>query len=622
MTNKVTSSRRSRAGHNADRRLDSSESTPATAPRDAQKMAPNDDAGCESQGAGYRTELLAAEDIVDPQTWAGGLEDKRAIAPRLRVGRDRWLNLLWLIPIGFVFLVAAVAVGKGLYNMAAVQTFIQRHPGTQVPSGISPGLPAWVGWTHFFNLFMMTFIIRSGIQILCDHPRLYFRRNSTPGKDEWLRVAKPVPDDPLWTAKDDSVGLPGQLGLPGIRHSIGLARWWHLGMDVLWLFNGAVFYVLLFVTGQWRRIVPTSWDVFPNAASVAIQYLSLSWPHDNTWVAYNALQLLAYFTTVFIAAPMAVITGLGMSPALSMRFTVISKRLSIQTARSLHFLVLLYFVLFIVVHVTFVFTTEALRNLNHMFAARDDGGWIGFAMFTVAMTVVAVGWVAATPITYRHPRVVQRVGYALVGPLQRLFERTNPKPGAFTDKDISPYLWHNGTYPETVEYKELEKNDFVDWRLRVYGLVEHPAELSLADLHDLPYHEQITQHFCIQGWSAVGKWGGVSMQTIMDIVKPLPEAKWVVFYSLGAGADGGAYYVAHPIGQMSHHLTMLAYDMNGEPLTYGHGAPLRLRNELQHGFRHVKWLKGIEFVAHYSELGSGYGGYNEDHEYFGRHQTI
>ncbi|WP_369827754.1 molybdopterin-dependent oxidoreductase [Mycobacterium sp. 852002-10029_SCH5224772] len=622
MFDKVTSSRRSQGAHDADGRLESSGSAAATTQRNGHRLAPYDDVDEQGPGVGYRTELLPAGDIVDPYTWAGGLEDKRAIAPRLRIGRDRWLNLLWLIPIGFVLLLAAVAVGKGLYNMPAVQTFIQRHPGTRASSGVGPGIPAWVGWTHFFNLFMMTFIIRSGIQILCDHPRLYFRRNSTPGKDEWLRVAKPVPDDPLWTAKDDSVALPGQLGLPGIRHSIGLARWWHLGIDVLWLFNGAVFYVLLFATGQWRHIVPTSWDVFPDAASVAIQYLSLSWPHDNTWVAYNALQLLAYFTTVFIAAPLAVITGLGMSPALSMRFTVISKRLSIQAARSLHFLVLAYFVSFIVVHVTFVFTTDALRNLNHMFAARDDDGWIGFAVFTVAMTVVAVGWVAATPLTYRHPRVVQRVGYALVGPLQRLFERSNPKPGAFTDKDISPYLWHNGTYPETVEYKELERNDFVDWRLRIYGLVEHPAELALADLHHLPYHEQITQHFCIQGWSGVAKWGGVSMQTIMDIVKPLPEAKWVVFYSLGAGADGGVYYVAHPIDQMSHHLTMLAYDMNGEPLSYGHGAPLRLRNELQHGFRHVKWLKGIEFIAHYSELGGGYGGYNEDHEYFGRHQTI
>src|SRR5581483_3092731 len=195
---------------------------------------------------GYRTELRLAEDIVNPETWAGGLEDKRAIAPRLRVSREKWFNLLWLIPIGFALLVAAVAVGKGLHNISAVQAFIQRYPGTHAPSGVSPGIPAWVGWTHFFNLFLMMFIIRSGIQILCDHPRLYFSRNATPGKDEWLRVAKPVPDDPLWTAKDDSVGLPGQLGLPGIRHSIGLARWWHLGVDVLWLLNGAVFYVALF----------------------------------------------------------------------------------------------------------------------------------------------------------------------------------------------------------------------------------------------------------------------------------------------------------------------------------------------------------------------------------------
>lgn len=82
----------------------------------------------------------------------------------------------------------------------------------------------------------------------------------------------------------------------------------------------------------------------------------------------------------------------------------------------------------------------------------------------------------------------------------------------------------------------------------------------------------------------------------------------MVFYSLDPGADGGIYYVAHPIEQMGHHLSMLAYDMNAEPVSYGHGAPLRLRNELQHGFRHVKWLKGIESVAHYSELSSRYGG--------------
>lgn len=570
----------------------------------------------------FRSELKSAEHEVNPETWAGGLEDKRAITPRLRIGRDKWLNVLWLIPIGFVGLIAAVAIGKGLYNNEAVQHFIARYPGSDTANPGPAGMPWWANWTHFFNLFLMTFIIRSGLQILADHPRLYVSRNATPGKDEWLRIAKPVPEDPLWTAKDDSVALPSQFGLPGIRHSIGLARWWHLGIDMLWLLNGAIFYVLLFTTGYWRHVVPTSWDVFPNAASVAIQYLSLNWPDDNGWVAYNGMQLLAYFTTIFIAAPVAVITGLGMSPALSMRLTVISKRLNIQLARSLHFLVLVYFVFFIIVHVTLVFATKALNNLNHMFAANDGDGWMGFWVFAGAMVITIVAWVWATPFTMKNPNVVRRVAYALIGPLQLLLEQVNPKPGKFTEKDISPHFWHNGTYPVTVEYKELEQNDFVDWRLHVYGLVENPTDFTLAELKALPFHEQITQHFCIQGWSGVAKWGGVRMATILDIVKPLPEAKWVAFYSLGNGSDGGTYYDVHDIKQMNNHLTMLAYKMNDAPLTYGHGAPLRLRNELQHGFMHVKWLKGIEFLAHYNEIGGGHGGYNEDQEFFGPRHTI
>ncbi len=136
--------------------------------------------------------------------------------------------------------------------------------------------------------------------------------------------------------------------------------------------------------------------------------------------------------------------------------------------------------------------------------------------------------------------------------------------------------------------------------MRIDGLVDNPVDLDLAQLRALPHHEQITQHFCIQGWSGIAKWGGVSMQTVVDLVEPHAEAKWVIFYSLGEGADKGVYYDAHPIEHMTHHLTMLAYDMNDEPLPFGHGAPLRLRNEIELGFKQVKWIKGIEFVAEYS----------------------
>jgi len=568
--------------------------------------------------------LTIGEEVIDPVTWAGSMPQEYGIPPHVRLGRSRWFNLLWLVPIGFVVLICAVAVAQGLRNTASVQDFIARHPGTVISKQAedNAGFPWWIGAQHFLNVFLMIFIIRSGAQILTDHPRLYWTRHCTPGR-EWFRIQKAVPVDPLWTAKQDSVTLPAQIGLPGLRHSIGLARWWHLGVDVIWLANGALFYILLLTTGQWRRVVPTTWQVFPNTVSVLIQYLSLDWPTDNGWVAYNSMQLIAYFITIFVAAPLALITGLGMSPALSTRFRRLSKVFSIQVARSVHFLVLCWFLLFIVVHVALVFTTGLLRNLNHIYAGRDDSSWVGFIVFAATMVVIIVAWVAATPLTLRKPRLVQRVGYALIGPAQRLFEHVDARPGEYDESDISPYFWHNGRWPDTsAEYATLRADDFVNYRLQVVGKVQNPVQLSLDDLRALAHHEQITQHFCIQGWSGVAKWGGISMQTITDLVKPDPDAKWVVFYSFGEGADGGTYYDAHPIEQMSSPLTMLAYDMNGSPLPYGHGAPLRLRNEIQIGFKQVKWIKAIEFVADFTDIAAGQGGYNQDHEFFGYRQSL
>ncbi len=588
----------------------------------------DDEARLEAQrattpGDGYRSRLLPGGDVVDVETWAGSLPEAYGVAPRIRVGRSRWFNLLWLLPIGLLVLLVAVAVARGIRGTSSVEHFISRYPGTVETGNVNQasGFPVWLAAQHFLNLFFMMFIIRSGWQILADHPRLYWTRHSTPGRD-WFRFQKPVPEDQLWTAKKDSVSLPPQVGLPGLRHSIGLARWWHLGMDVVWLLNGIVFYVLCFATPHWHRLIPTTWSVFPNALSVLIQYLSLNWPNESGWVAYNALQQLAYCVTVFIAAPLALITGLGMSPALSTRIRFVSRRLSIQVARSLHFLIMVWFVIFIVLHTALVITTGALRNFNHIYLGRNDQGWAGFWVFAASMIIVIFAWVAATPFTLRCPRAVQRMGQALVGPIQHLFEHVDATPGEYSEKDISPYFWHNGHFPDTEDYRRMQEGGFSDWRLRIHGLVENPVELSLDELRQLPYHEQITQHFCIQGWSGVAKWGGVSMATILDVVRPKPEARWVVFYSLAEGPNEGLYYDAHAIEQMRYHLTMLAYDMNGEPLTFGHGAPLRLRNEVQLGFKQVKWLAGIEFVASYADIGGGFGGYNEDHEFFGYRQSI
>src|SRR5207249_1736944 len=110
----------------------------------------------------------------------------RGVAPRVRIGRSKWFNLLWLLPIGFVLLIAVVAIAKGLRNDPSVQRFIARNPGAPAHMEQATGMPVWLRWQHFFNLFLMIFIIRPGVQILTDHPRLYWTRHSTPGK-EWFR---------------------------------------------------------------------------------------------------------------------------------------------------------------------------------------------------------------------------------------------------------------------------------------------------------------------------------------------------------------------------------------------------------------------------------------------------
>jgi DMSO/TMAO reductase YedYZ molybdopterin-dependent catalytic subunit len=73
---------------------------------------------------------------------------------------------------------------------------------------------------------------------------------------------------------------------------------------------------------------------------------------------------------------------------------------------------------------------------------------------------------------------------------------------------------------------------------------------------------------------------------------------------------------------MRHELTILAYEMNGAPVSVLHGAPLRLRCENELGFKMVKWIAAIEFVHDFADLGAGRGGYNEDHEFYGYRMPI
>lgn len=284
--------------------------------------------------------------------------------------RSRWLSLRWALPVAIALAVVVVLVAKALRGTPAVQDFITHYPGdSKLPAGTPIGFPAWLQWQHFLNSFFILFVIRTGWQIrTVTRPRVFWTRTN----EGFLRTANP----------------PVRITLP---------TWFHLSLTVLWVLDGLVFYVLLFASGQWQRVVPTGWDVFPNAVSAGIQYASLQWPTANGWVNYNGLQLLSYFATIFIAAPLAIVTGLRMAPGFAARLRPLDRVFSPRAARGIHFGVMVYFVAFIVVHVTLVLATGAVRNLNHMYAGRDDQNWIGFALFAGSIVVMIVGWVAARP---------------------------------------------------------------------------------------------------------------------------------------------------------------------------------------------------------------------------------
>jgi thiosulfate reductase cytochrome b subunit len=281
-----------------------------------------------------------------------------------------WFKLVWIVPIILVGVAIIVFAANLFRESAAGVDFLKTYPGrSELPKSAPIGFPAWLEWQHFLSAIFILLIVRTGIQI---------------------RTTRRPPA--FWTR--NNAGLLKTKGQP-VR--IGLSLWFHLTVDILWILNGIVFYVLLFVTGQWVRIIPVHWDIFPNALSAGIQYASLNWPTEDGWSNYNALQLVTYFITVFVAAPLAILTGVRMVPGLALRFKVIDRVYPVALARRVHFPVMIYFVAFTAVHVTLVLATGALRNLNHMYAGRDDQNWIGFGIFAGSVILMVAAWIAVRP---------------------------------------------------------------------------------------------------------------------------------------------------------------------------------------------------------------------------------
>lgn len=544
-----------------------------------------------------------------------------ALASSVHRPPDRRL-VVGLKPVVFVILGIVLLGTVGAAWLQYLLCGLPADPSSTLPPVTEAhlkGFPWWVIFCHWVNFFFLAILIRSGLSILMDHPRLYWNNACTPGT-EWLRFTPvKVPKDKLWTAKDDARYISPLLGLPGYRHTVGIARGWHFIHVPFFVLNGLCFIALLFSGDHWQRVVPASWQIVPDAWKVFVHYATLNMPIEpNGFYHYNALQQLSYFGVIFILAPLAIITGMCMSPAIENRFHWLPKIFgNRQGARSVHFLVMLGYLGFFIIHVAMVATTGLIRNMNHITTGTDNpssksGLYVGLAImiFTVAFFVYA-HWVS-----WNRQRWVQKTDAVINGNLWKMtINKLKPKQ-YYKKEDITPFFWPNGKIPESEEWSRLAKDKFKDYKLKVGGLVDNPVELSLDELKQLGVEQNITMHHCIQGWSGIAEWGGLPIKVLADLVKPKASVTTVAFYSFGEGLYGGVYYDTHTLDNCLKPGSILAWEMNYEVLPDVYGAPLRLRIENQLGYKMVKWIERIEFVETHETIGKGFGGKNEDDEYF------
>ena len=178
----------------------------------------------------------------------------------------------------------------------------------------------------------------------------------------------------------------------------------------------------------------------------------------------------------------------------------------------------------------------------------------------------------------------------------------------FAAADLSPEFRSNGTAnPEDSTYQALARNQFVDWSLRVDGLVGRPSDLSLERLRAMRSRTQITRHDCVEGWSAIGKWTGVPLSEVLAMVQPQPKARYVVFHCADVMDDGDRYYESIDMEDAYHPQTILAYALNDKPLPIANGAPLRVRIERQLGYKMAKYIMRIELVESFESIAAGPG---------------
>ena len=179
-----------------------------------------------------------------------------------------------------------------------------------------------------------------------------------------------------------------------------------------------------------------------------------------------------------------------------------------------------------------------------------------------------------------------------------LFDPSRLAP-TYPDSMITRPFPFNAYYGED----EVEQVDGDAWRLELSGLVADKKPWSLPQLRALPQQTQVTRHICVEGWSAIGKWGGVPFAHFLDLVGADRTAKYIGFKC----ADD--YYTSIDMATALHPQTIMALSWDGQPLPPKYGYPMKLRMPTKLGYKNPKHVQAIFVTNTYT------GGYWEDQGY-------
>jgi DMSO/TMAO reductase YedYZ molybdopterin-dependent catalytic subunit len=211
----------------------------------------------------------------------------------------------------------------------------------------------------------------------------------------------------------------------------------------------------------------------------------------------------------------------------------------------------------------------------------------------LAATAGAAGLAVAARLANRYGLIppdygsLYGAGATLTYASQRLLTR-HSLAREFPSSMISKNPFPNGDPPHDEGFRRLEAGGFANWRLSVEGMVARPGSFSLAQLKSYPQRSQITHLACEEGWSFIAEWTGVPLSHVLDLVGILPQAKYVVYFSVQRD-----WWDSVDMADALHPQTLITYGMNGADLPVGHGGPIRVRVPRQLGYKSIKHVSRV-----------------------------